>query len=245
MNVITAQWKAPRQVKAMTTTRLCGFSQPPYESLNFGDHVGDDNALVQQNRAKLLEHLGLSKSPQWLNQVHGTDLIQAAADGIKKTADACWTSETDLACIVMTADCLPVFFADAQGQKVAVAHAGWRGLANGVLEQTLSIFEQPENVHVWLGPAIGPDAFEVGEEVLEQFVAVQQESETAFVSVAGRAGKYLTNIYKLAEMRLIRAGVSEVTSCNLCTFTDQERFFSYRRDGETGRMASLIWIEKE
>lgn len=245
MQFITAQWHAPKQVKALTTTRLNGFSEAPFDSLNLGDHVEDDAARVAQNRTQLLQGLGLDRSPQWLQQVHGTEVIKASSDGVVHQADACWSNEAGQVCVVMTADCLPVFFTDKQGQKVAVAHAGWRGLLDGVLENTLEIFNDPEDVFVWFGPAIGPSAFEVGEEVLEQFAAKQPESKTAFAPVQGKLGKYLANIYKLAEMRLKRAGVSEISGCDLCTYTDQERFFSYRRDGKTGRMASLIWIEKE
>lgn len=245
MQFITAQWRAPKQVKALTTTRLNGFSEAPFDSLNLGDHVEDDAARVAQNRTQLLQSLDLDTPPQWLQQVHGTEVVKASSGGVIHQADACWSDETGQACVVMTADCLPVFFTDKQGQKVAVAHAGWRGLLDGVLENTLDIFNDPEDVFVWFGPAIGPSAFEVGEEVLEQFAAKQPDSKTAFEPVQGKVGKYLANIYQLAEMRLKRAGVSEISGCDLCTYTDQERFFSYRRDGKTGRMASLIWIEKE
>lgn len=244
MKYIKAQWQAPTCVKALTTTRLDGRSQAPFNSLNLGDHVDDNPQSVSHNRTKLLNDLGLNTPPQWLTQVHGTDVVRAAPDAVIRTADSCWTDEPGQACVVMTADCLPVFFSNSRGDKVAVAHAGWRGLLDGVLEATLQEFDNPTEVHTWMGPAIGPQAFEVGEEVLHQFVEKQTEAAGAFASIAGTDGKYLANIYQLAEMRLRSSGVERVTGCDMCTFNDQENFFSYRRDGKTGRMASLIWIEK-
>jgi len=240
---IKAQWQAPNKVKALTTTRLSGYSAEPFSSLNLGDHVEDAADNVTKNRALLCNDLGLSKPPQWLQQVHGIEVVEAKPDNICRTADACWSDCLGQACIVMTADCLPVFFCDSEGTKVAVAHAGWRGLLGGVLEATLQVFAKPQNVHIWLGPAIGPHAFEVGAEVREQFVAVDQQAALAFISSDSSSHKYFANIYQLAKMRLERAGVHHISGGNFCTFTDEERFFSYRRDGKTGRMASLIWLE--
>ncbi|MGH1463047.1 MAG: peptidoglycan editing factor PgeF [Neptuniibacter sp.] len=245
MHFITPQWHAPANVKALTTTRLGGYSSAPFASLNLGDHVDDDKARVEQNRAHLLQNLGLDKAPQWLSQVHGTEVIKAQPDNVCRTADACWTDEQGLACVVMTADCLPVFFADSAGTRVAVAHAGWRGLLDGVLEQTLKVFPDPEEVCVWFGPAIGPEAFEVGEEVVEQFVSKQTEAQAAFVPVVGKNDKHLADIYQLATLRLRSAGVTNITGCDMCTYSDDKHFFSYRRDGQTGRMASLIWLENK
>lgn len=243
MKLIEAQWPAPVNVRAVTTTRLGGRSTAPYQGLNLGDHVADDPELVAENRSLLLSELGLTKAPQWLKQVHGTEVVEAADTPVGPTADACWSSEAGRACIVMTADCLPVFFCDQAGTKVAVAHAGWRGLADGVLEATLNCFANPEQVLAWLGPAIGPDAFEVGAEVREQFVAHSALAEQAFRASA-TPDKYLADLYLLAKQRLLAAGMqaAHISGGDYCTYTDDEQFFSYRRDGETGRMASVIWL---
>jgi YfiH family protein len=240
---IPAKWQAPSKVHALTTTRLGGVSQGVYQGLNLGDHVSDRIVDVQDNRQKLIAELNLTIPPQWLSQVHGTDLIQACGDGVRRQADGCWTDELGLACIVMTADCLPVFFTNSAGSKVAVAHAGWRGLLNGVLENTLKVFPDPSDLHVWFGPAIGPKAFEVGSEVYEQFCDSSLEAQSAFSKIDDTHNKYLADIYSLASQRLKKAGVVNITSSSLCTYSDAERFYSYRRDGETGRLASLIWIE--
>lgn len=241
MKLINADWPAPAHVRALTTTRLGGVSRAPYDSLNLGDHVADDAEPVARNRQRLIEQLGLSKQPQWLTQVHGIELVKACDDGIAEQADACWSNDVGQACIIMTADCLPVFFTDRSGTKVAVAHAGWRGLADGVLEQTLSVFSEPGEVLVWLGPAIGPEAFEVGHEVRQQFCAYLPESEIAF-KPSVNPGKWLADIYQLARLRLNRAGVTEIYGGEYCTYQQSELFYSYRRDGVTGRMASIIWI---
>ncbi|WP_299179858.1 peptidoglycan editing factor PgeF [uncultured Neptuniibacter sp.] len=243
MEFITANWDAPIRVKAVTTTRSGGFSTGGYAGLNLGDHVQDHPEIVSQNRALLLAELGLERQPQWLNQVHGTCLVKASDDGSVPEADACWSDEQGLACIVMTADCLPVFFADDQAKQVAVAHAGWRGLLDGVVEKTLEIFADPAKVHVWLGPAIGPDAFEVGPEVLDSFTRQMQQADSAFTPVPDTPEKYMADLYALARLKLEQQGVVHISGGDLCTYTDSERFYSYRRDGQTGRMASLIWIE--
>ncbi|MDI3325254.1 peptidoglycan editing factor PgeF [Pontibacterium granulatum] len=245
MQPIIADWDAPKNVHALTSTRLGGVSEAPYAGLNLGDHVSDDPAAVGQNRQQLIDALGLQQSPQWLQQVHGITVVKAEADGSVPEADACWSDRPGQACIVMTADCLPVFFADKQGSRVAVAHAGWRGLADGVLEATLNCFDDPAQVVCWLGPAIGPEAFEVGGEVREQFCALLPASEQAFKPVAGKESddKWLADIYQLARLRLNAAGVTRVSGGEHCTFSDADQFYSYRRDGVTGRMASVIWLD--
>ncbi|WP_415904608.1 peptidoglycan editing factor PgeF [Neptuniibacter sp. QD48_55] len=243
MQLILPDWNAPRGVKAFTTTRFDGVSGGAYKGLNLGDHVKDDPEHVKQNRQILIDELGLQRNPQWLSQVHGIDIIEAKVDGVCLEADGCWSQEKGQACIVMTADCLPVLFADGDGKRVAAVHAGWRGLLDGILEQAVGGFQKPENLHVWLGPAIGPDAFEVGQEVRDQFVAVQAQANQAFTPVEGSSGKFLADIYQLARQRLNSVGVNFVSGGEYCTYTDAERFYSYRRDGVTGRMASLIWIE--
>ncbi|MEH6576701.1 MAG: peptidoglycan editing factor PgeF [Amphritea sp.] len=242
MKLIAAHWSAPVQVKAYTTTRVGGVSLPPFASMNLGDHVGDDSVAVSANRTKLAQHLGLSLPPQWLSQVHGTDLVEAQADSRVFQADACWSKQPGQACVIMTADCLPVFFTDQQASRVAVAHAGWRGLVEGVLENTLQLFPDPGQVIAWLGPAIGPDAFEVGGEVRQQFCERLAASDAAF-KPSPNEGKWLANIYQLARLRLQRAGVTAITGGDHCTFSESDLFYSYRRESVTGRMASIIWIE--
>jgi YfiH family protein len=240
MKLIHPQWPLSDRVQACVSTRLGGFSQGVFQGLNLGDHVGDDPQAVAQNRRILAEQLELERPAQWLQQVHGTEVVQALDDAQVRQADACWSDRPGQACVVMTADCLPVFFSD--GRKVAVAHAGWRGLVAGILENTLAVFEQPGQVHCWLGPAIGPMAFEVGAEVRAAFCAAQPEAAQAFRPRDGVAGKYFADIYMLARLRLEAAGVASVSGGDFCTLHDAENFYSYRRDGETGRMASLIWL---
>jgi len=246
MRLIRANWNAPSQIHALTTTRLGGQSSAPYNGLNLGDHVADNPVHVSANRQQLIQATGLKIEPQWLQQVHGVEVVEALSDGEVRQADACFTSTAGQACIVMTADCLPVLFTNKSGTKVAAAHAGWRGLVSGVLEQTLKQFESGEQVLAWLGPAIGPLAFEVGAEVREAFVSQHSQAETAFkTSPTHPQDRFLADIYQLARIRLTAAGVADadISGGDYCTFSDAENFFSYRRDGVTGRMASLIWIE--
>jgi len=238
---IAADWPAPDHISAFTTTREGGCSDGVYRSFNLGDHVGDVPESVADNRLLLSAQCVFSRPPQWLTQVHGTQLVKARNDGLVVEADACWSDEVGQPCVVMTADCLPVFFTNTRGNRVAVAHAGWRGLVDGVLEQTLTVFPDPSAVLAWLGPAIGPLAFEVGDEVRTQFCAVIEESAMAFVP-SDNPGKWMADIYQLARLRLNRAGVQRVSGGDYCTFSQAELFFSYRREGVTGRMASVIWI---
>lgn len=235
-------WPAPTAVHAVITTRIGGVSLPPFDSLNLGDHVGDDPAAVVENRKRLEVVARLPVTPIWLNQVHGTRVLDCALPLGNREADASVTSQPGQVCVVMTADCLPVLFCNRAGNRVAAVHAGWRGLADGVIEAALAGFENPaDQLLAWLGPAIGPDAFEVGPEVRERFLQDDPQAVSAFHP--GRPGHWLADIYRLARMRLKRAGVGFIGGGDYCTVTDNKRFFSYRRDGVTGRMASLIWIE--
>lgn len=232
-------WPAPASVRACVTTRAGGVSQAPYAGLNLGAHVGDDPLSVIQNRLRLTAHFGIL--PAWLNQVHGVRVVEADPSRVLE-ADASWTSTPGIACTAMTADCLPVLFCNQAGTRVAAAHAGWRGLAAGMLEATVRSFDgPPEQVMVWLGPAIGPQRFEVGAEVREAFVATHPQAADAFVPVA-EPGKFMADIYALARIRLAAVGVTAVYGGGLCTVKD-ERFFSYRRGSPTGRFASLVWLE--
>lgn len=238
-SLILPDWPAPASVRACVTTCKGGVSLPPYESFNLGDHVGDDPQAVAENRRRLSAEFALQ--PAWLKQVHGL-VVADANPAVVAEADASWTDQPGIACTVMTADCLPALFCDRAGTRVAAAHAGWRGLAGGVLEATLDrLALAPEEVLVWLGPAIGPQAFEVGLEVRDAFTAVHPEAAAAFVE-GERPGKLLADIYQLARIRLAARGVTAVYGGGFCTVSDP-RFFSYRRTPQGGRFASLVWLQ--
>lgn len=238
-HLLTPDWPAPAHVRACVTTRGGGVSQAPYDSLNLGDHVGDAPAAVAANRERLLSHFNIQ--PAWLSQVHGVVVVPAEPGRIVE-ADGSWTTTPGIACTAMTADCLPALFCNRAGTHVAAAHAGWRGLVNGVLEATVAALQvPPEELLVWLGPAIGPRNFEVGAQVREAFVSRHQQATEAFVPGAVE-GKYVADIYQLARIRLAAVGVTAVYGGGLCTI-DDTRFFSYRRANATGRFASLVWLE--
>ena len=233
-------WPAPAGVKACVTTRTGGVSLAPFDSLNLGDHVEDSPEAVLENRRRLTAAFAIQ--PAWLRQVHGVVVVEADPGRIAE-ADGSWTGTPGIACTAMTADCLPALFCNKSGTRVAAAHAGWRGLAAGVLEAAAdSLDAAPADVLVWLGPAIGPKVFEVGPEVREAFM--QQHPQTAQAFVPGHnPGKFLADIYQLARLRLAARGITAVYGGGLCTVTDP-RFFSYRRSPRTGRFASLIWLER-
>lgn len=238
--LIHPDWPAPANVRACVTTRAGGVSLAPYDSLNLGSHVGDDGAAVAENRARL--RVGLPSEPLWLNQVHGVAVADAdIATGVP-TADAAVTHHPGRVCAVLTADCLPVLFCDEAGSVVAAAHAGWRGLVGGVLESTVAHMGVPAgSVLAWLGPAIGPHAFEVGAEVRAAFLAADGGAGSAFVPGA-REDKWMADLFALARRRLARIGVLRIHGGGICTHADAARFYSYRRDGVTGRFASMIWL---
>lgn len=240
-SLILPNWPIPAGIKACSTTRHGGISQPPYDSLNLGTHVGDNAQAVADNRQRLVVGAGLPQMPLWLEQVHGTRVL--ALDGQipeDLCADAVYSQVVGQVCAVMTADCLPVLFASQAGDEVAAAHAGWRGLCDGILERTIEHFTAaPSKITAWLGPAIGPQQFEVGAEVRAAFVAADMAAASAFIP---HGDKFLADIYLLARQRLQRAGVFAIYGGNRCTVTEMSHFFSYRRDGVTGRLASLIWV---
>ncbi|CNH12511.1 inner membrane protein [Yersinia aldovae] len=240
--LILPNWPMPATVKACSTTRYGGISEFPYDSLNLGTHVGDIATSVVANRQSLVEQAGLPQMPVWLEQVHGTRVLHLDGKTISDVqADAVYSRVTGQVCAVMTADCLPVLFCSLAGDEVAAAHAGWRGLCAGVLEQTLAQFSaRPSSIIAWLGPAIGPQQFEVGEEVKQAFTQIDAQSTAAFTPSSG--SKYLADIYLLARLRLQAAGIHAIYGGDRCTVTEKQHFFSYRRDGMTGRMASLIWL---
>ncbi|WHP32519.1 purine nucleoside phosphorylase YfiH [Trabulsiella odontotermitis] len=239
--IIVPQWPAPQGVVACSSTRVGGVSLPPYDSLNLGAHCGDDLAHVEENRARMFAAGGLPSEPVWLEQVHGKEVLTLTGGTYdSKRADAAYSHIPGQVCAVMTADCLPVLFCNRAGTEVAAAHAGWRGLCAGVLEETVACFaDLPENIMAWLGPAIGPDAFEVGPEVRDAFMAKDANADRAF-RPAGE--KYYADIYQLARQRLANVGVEQVYGGDRCTFSQKDDFFSYRRDKITGRMASFIWL---
>ena len=253
---IKPDWRAPASIGALSTLRSGGVSVGAYGAFaapsgqggwNFGRNVGDDPVAVQENRARLAALL--PAAPVWLSQVHGTNVVDAAQVSGSVDADASFTTARGVVCLVQTADCLPVLFCDVDGRVVAAAHAGWRGLLNGVLEQTVAAMRGAGagEILAWLGPAIGPLQFEVGAEVRQAFLerAAQDRAETdaAFLPVAGSPGKYLADIYMLARLRLALCGAVRCHGGHFCTVTDVASFYSYRRDKTTGRMASMVWID--
>jgi len=236
---IVPQWPAPANVKALQSTRKGGASPEPYNSFNLGSHVGDNPLVVNRNRMQLANLM--PSEPVWLNQVHGVTVVDAGQAGCLPEADAIVSMYRGAVCVVMTADCLPVLLCDDKGSVVAAAHAGWRGLCDGVLEATVKEMKVPATTLLaWLGPAIGPAGFEVGEEVRAAFIAKQPEAEAAFVP--GNPGKWLADIYQLARLRLYALGIQRIYGGDLCTLSDAERFYSYRRDGVTGRMGTFVWL---
>ncbi len=236
-------WPASARICAGTSGRAGGVSRGAYASLNLATHVGDDPAAVAENRRRLRLDLALPSEPHWLEQVHGCAVVTAAPAEEECQADASVATLPGQVCAVLTADCLPVLFCDRAASRVAAAHAGWRGLRAGVLEQTVARLGEPAELMAWLGPAIGPQAFEVGEEVRTAFVEQQPAAAAAFVP--SPAGRWLADLYLLARQRLAAVGVTAVYGGHWCTHGDAERFYSYRRDGTTGRMASLIWLAGE
>ena len=231
-------WPAPANIRAGTSLRHGGVSQPPWDSLNLGDHVGDDPAAVAENRRRL----NLPAEPVWLRQTHSTRIVDAAAVRPGEAeADGSCTRRPGIICAVLTADCLPLLICDRRGSRIAAVHAGWRGLAAGIIEQAIRALALPgEELLVWLGPAIGPRAYEVGDEVRESFLAHDPAAESAFQA---SGTKWHMDIGRLARQRLRALGVAAIYGGKHCTFAEASLFYSYRRDGVTGRMASLIWMD--
>jgi len=240
---IVPDWKVPAAVRALVTTRAGGVSGGAHAALNLGLRCGDEVEAVLENRRRLRARL--PAEPLWLRQVHGRSVLLAATRQVaadEHEADACVTLLPDLVCAVLVADCLPVLLADQRGEAVGVAHAGWRGLANGVIEATVAAFPcAPNRLVAWLGPAIGPKVYEIGDEVRAAFLAHDAAAAAAFVPT--RAGHWLADLYALARQRLSACGVRQVGGGGFCTYSDAERFYSFRRDRITGRMAALVWLE--
>ncbi len=239
LTFIAPDWPAPANVKALQTTRDGGVSQGVYASLNLGDHVEDHPQHVAANRQLLSAYL--PSEPVWLNQVHGVRVIDAALSSCLESADASFATRKQVVCVTMTADCLPVLLCDQAGTAVAAIHAGWRSLCDGVIEATVNAMPvQADQLMAWLGPAIGPEAFEVGGEVRAQFIAQDAQAELAFKA---KGDKWLGDLYAIARQRLQTLGVTQIYGGGRCTFSEPETFFSFRRDGDTGRMGCFIWLE--
>lgn len=239
---IVPNWPAPYQVHALTTTRQGGISTGPYTSFNLASHIGDDPMAVNHNRQLLRASLALPAEPYWLEQVHGIHVCNPSTVRSCQ-ADASYACQTGIVCTVLTADCLPVLFCDRPGTQVAAAHAGWRGLLAGILEKTVSMLATDPNLLLaWLGPAIGPSAFEVGCEVYSAFVAADAAAIVAFQPSASPQ-RWLADLYQLARLRLKKIGVHAIYGGDRYTFSTPQYFYSYRRDGLCGRMASLIWLD--
>lgn len=256
MSLLEAEWPAPTSIRAFTSLRHgAGQSVVPFDSFNLGNmRASDGDAVdaVASNRAELVRRTGMPSTPHWLRQVHGTCVLRvdaALADAWtpeqqEPEADAAVTSVPGAVLAVLSADCLPVLFTAADGREVGAAHAGWRGLADGVLERTVAVMHTPANrLSAWLGPAAGPETYEVGAEVFEAFVAADPEAADAFVVT--RPGHWNVDLYTLARRKLAAVGVNQVYGGGLCTISDSARFFSHRRDRRSGRMASVIWIEPD
>ncbi len=243
-------WPAPANVKACISLRQGGVSQSPYLSNNLALHVDDNSVAVNTNRQQLIDRVNIPGQPQWLEQIHGIKVVEAQGDGLVRTADACYSKATEQPCTVLTADCLPLLICDKAGTQVAAVHAGWRGLADGIVREALATFDvPPHDLLVYLGPAIGPQEFEVGIDVLEAFFeeALSEDHAEAisacFTPSLKQPLKFYADLYALVRAELQALGVNggDIYGGDVCTYRDAEHFFSYRRDGVTGRMASIIW----
>ncbi|MBC6414584.1 MAG: peptidoglycan editing factor PgeF [Chromatiales bacterium] len=235
-------WPLPKRVKACITTRLGGHSLPPYDEMNLALHVGDDPLQVLKNRNTLKERLNLPTEPAWLEQVHGNQVVVVEKNTFPSRADAAISFESGRVCAVMVADCLPVLFCNQQATRVGVAHAGWRGLAAGIIENTVAALNcAPAQLYAFLGPAIGADAYRVGDEVRDAFISEHRRNALCFLP--DNCGAWMANLYQLARLKLQRVGVTNISGGSHCTYYNRKHFFSYRRDAKCGRMAALIYLQ--
>nr|WP_202113718.1 MULTISPECIES: peptidoglycan editing factor PgeF [unclassified Gilliamella] len=247
-------WIAPKNIHALTTTRIGGVSLAPFTSLNMGSRTGDNLKDITQNRQRVIQAEQIPSEPYWLTQTHSTIVLDISQNPLKAAtgnipnqtveADGSYTNQPKQVSVVLTADCLPVLFCTTKGDEVAAAHAGWRGLCNGILEETVKNFSSsPSNIIAWLGPAISAKKFEVGIEVKEQFEKIDRNAQIAFKLINPTEQKYLADLYLIAKQRLQAMGITKIFGGDFCTYTEQDKFFSYRRESKTGRMASMIWFE--
>ena len=240
---IVPDWPAPGRVRAASSTRTGGTSGGPWRSLNLADHVADDAEAVSRNRARLREELDLPEEPRWLVQRHGARVVEAGSAPDRAPADGIVARESGTVCAVLAADCLPVLLCDRAATAVAALHAGWRGVAAGIVETGVrALGAAPGELVAWLGPAIGPGRFEVGPDVRGAVLARDPDGGDAF-RPSGRPGRWRADLEHIVRRRLARCGVGSVHGGGYCTASDPGRFFSHRRDGETGRMATLIWLD--
>ena len=242
IEVIDAQWDASPQVRAFTTLRSGGVSQPPYDSLNLASHVGDREDAVAENRERFSLQYSLPTQPVWLNQRHSANIVCADDYVAGKAADGGFTDSVGVLCAVLTADCLPLFMCSGDGTRVGLFHVGWKGLVHGIVHKAAELFQPYSNALAWLGPAIGPAAFEIGAEVKTALEQTSRSHRQCFE--LGKNGKYLANLYVLVAGELSQYNICCTYDATLCTYTDTDRFFSYRRSQHCGRMASVIWIDE-
>ena len=241
---ITPSWPAPSGIRTVTTTRMGGESRAPYASLNLGAGTGDAPDTVARNRARVLSTLGIEREPCWLDQVHGSTAVRAACYDSAPRADASVGDAGSPPCAILTADCLPVVLCDTSGTRVGIAHAGWRGLANGVIASCVALMQRPgRELLAWLGPAIGPESYEVGPEVRKACLTAAPGARCAFLPSPSGTSRWLADLYAVAGYQLQSLGIVRIYGGGFCTYRDQSRFFSYRRDGATGRFATLAWID--
>lgn len=246
-SILLPNWPAPTWIRAFTTLRTGGHSEPPFASFNLGTTAGDNPQHVALNRLLLNHQYGLPRDAIWLQQTHSAEVIQLEKNTQGSlTGDGVWSIQPGVPCLILTADCLPILLCDSKGSVVAAIHCGWRGILRGIIENAVSLLRTQTQAEIlaWLGPAIGPNCFEVGSEVRDQFMTLETRLVSAF-KPGVKPGKWMADIYELARLKLRAVGVNAIWGGDFCTYTDQERFFSYRRDGKTGRMASLIWIASQ
>lgn len=241
---IIPNWPAPDNIRAYTTTRLSGYSHPPYNSFNLSLTVGDDPKIVTRNREKLIQELALPETPCWLKQMHGKEVVDLDQYPLNPSGDACFTHTHSKVCVILAADCLPILICNHQGTEIAAIHAGWRGLLTGIIEGTIkALSSPPKQLLAWLGPAIGPTVFELNTTIRVDFLNNNPQNSDCFQQRNGN--RWFANIYQLAGNSLKQCGVQTIYGGERCTYTEKDYFYSHRRDnGKTGRMASLIWIAK-
>ncbi len=236
-----ANWPAPKHVRAGTSIRIGGFSKKPYNELNLAQHVGDSTDHVKKNRDTLIYYLGLQSEPIWLNQTHSSEIILLDTNPENRNADGSVATKQNKICTVMTADCVPVLFCNEDGTKIAAIHAGWKGICGGIIENAIKSFPEPETILVWIGPCISSEHYEVGRDVYETCLNHSNLIENAFKQTT--EGHWHCDLVEITKILLKNAGVGAIYECNLCTYKMDDLFFSYRRDGVTGRTASMIWME--
>ena len=238
---LKADWPAPNHVKAGTSIRIGGYSKPPYDEFNLSLNVGDSPAKVKKNRTELLTHLGINSEPIWLEQEHKKRILSVDEIPIDVKADGSYTTKKNRVCVVTTADCVPILFSNNEGTKVAAIHAGWKGICTGIIESTIKIFDYPESTYVWIGPCIGKKYYEIGEDVYSSFLKYSDSLGKSFKKNDNR--KWSCSLNNIAKTLLKKSRIEKIYDCGLCTYELNDLFFSYRRDGDTGRMASMIWID--